>query len=171
MRSLFRNGIMFLSMAMLIFTFVGCNKNDSSKQNESNKQSTERAEYTNTLKDLVINKSEIGGQVKYYPFEVDGQKMQVMAVKTEDGKVRTAFDTCQVCNGSPRAYYEQDGDVVVCQNCGNRFTMSMIEEQKGGCNPIPIMPENKSETYDEIVINKEYLEQNKGLFTANWRTK
>ena len=73
--------------------------------------------------------------------------------------------------GSPRAYYEQDGDVVVCQNCGNRFTMSMIEEQKGGCNPIPIMPENKTETDDEIVIDKEYLKQNKGLFTANWRTK
>jgi len=93
----------------------------------------------------------------------------VMAVKASDGTIRTAFNTCQVCNGSPKAYYKQEGDVVVCQNCGNRFSMDMIEEQRGGCNPVPI--DEKTENDETITISKDFITQNKGLFTENWKTR
>ena len=122
-------------------------------------------------KDVVINKSEITETVKFYPAKVDNKKMEILAVKADDGTIRTAFNTCQVCNGSPRAYYKQEGDVLVCQNCGNQFSMDMIELQRGGCNPVPIYKENKIDDGTNIVISKEFIAQNKELFTNNWKTK
>ena len=56
-----------------------------------------------------------------------------------------AFNTCQVCYDSGRGYYVQEGDVLVCQNCGNRFSAEQVELIKGGCNPVPIDSENKTD--------------------------
>ncbi|NLE23734.1 MAG: DUF2318 domain-containing protein [Clostridiaceae bacterium] len=121
--------------------------------------------------DIVITKSEITQTVKFYPIKVGKINMEVMAVKASDGTIRTAFNTCQVCNGSPRAYYKQEGDMVVCQNCGNKFSMDMIEVQRGGCNPIPIMSDDKTDSGDIITISGEFIKQNKGLFTENWKSR
>lgn len=118
--------------------------------------------------DLVIPKSEVTGTVKFYPYKAGNTAMEVMAVMASDGTIRTALNTCQVCNGSPRAYYEQQGDVVVCQNCGNKFKMDMIEKEKGGCNPVPILKEDKTEDASNITISAAFLEANKGLFKV-WK--
>ena len=121
--------------------------------------------------DLVIPKSDITQTVKFFPVKAGKTKMEIMAVKASDGTIRTAFNTCQVCNGSPRAYYKQQGDVVVCQNCGNKFRMDMIEQQRGGCNPVPISKEDKTEDGTNIVIPWTYIEANSDLFTDNWKTQ
>ena len=105
--------------------------------------------------DIVITKSEITETVTFIPARVGTINMEVMAVKASDGTIRTAFNTCQVCNGS--------------QNCGNRFSMDMIEEQRGGCNPVPI--DEKTENDETITISKDFITQNKGLFTENWKTR
>ncbi len=120
--------------------------------------------------DVVINKSEISETVKFYPVKIGKKNMEILAVKASDGTIRTAFNTCQVCNGSPRAYYKQEGDILVCQNCGNKFSMDMIEQQRGGCNPIPIFGEDKTDDGTNLTISKEFIEQNKDLFTDNWKT-
>lgn len=121
--------------------------------------------------DIVINKSEITETAKFYPVKIAGKNMEILAVKAGDGTIRTAFNTCQVCNGSPRAYYKQEGDILVCQNCGNKFSMDMIEQQRGGCNPIPIYAEDKTDDGTSITISKEFISANKELFTDNWKTK
>lgn len=121
--------------------------------------------------DVIISKSEINETVKFYPIKAGSKNMEILAVKAGDGTIRTAFNTCQVCNGSPKAYYKQEGDILVCQNCGNQFSMDMIEQQRGSCNPVPIYKEDKTEEGDNIVISKAFIEQNKDLFTANWKTK
>lgn len=121
--------------------------------------------------DLVIPKGEISETVKFFPLKAGSTNMEVLAVKAPDGTIRTAFNTCQVCNGSPKAYYKQQGNVLVCQNCGNKFSMDMLEKQRGGCNPVPIMKENKTDDANNIVISKDFIEKNKDLFTANWKTK
>lgn len=120
--------------------------------------------------DLKIPISEVTEKVKYYPYTVDGTKMEVIALKAGDGTIRTALNTCQVCNNSGRGYYIQEGDVLVCQNCGNRFQADQVELIKGGCNPVPVMKENKTDDGTNIIISKEFLSQNKDLF-ANWKTK
>ncbi len=126
---------------------------------------------TSTGEDLIIAKSEITETAKFYPLKVGSTNMEVLAVKANDGSIRTAFNTCQICNGAPRAYYKQEGNVLICQNCGNRFSMDMVEKERDGCNPIPIMKENKTDDGTNIVILKDYIAQNKGLFTANWKTE
>jgi uncharacterized membrane protein len=83
-------------------------------------------------RDLVIPISEVTETAKYYPYSVDGTDMEIIALKASDGTVRTALNTCQVCYDSGRGYYVQEEDVLVCQNCGNRFSADQVEIVKGG---------------------------------------
>jgi uncharacterized membrane protein len=119
-------------------------------------------------RDLIIPLSELSPTTQFYPVEIEGTRMEVLAVQAADGTYRTAFNTCQVCYGSGRGYYKQNGNVLVCQNCGNRFRMNQVEIQSGGCNPVPIFPQNKTVDSEKIVISKEFLKQAKGIF-ARWK--
>jgi uncharacterized membrane protein len=51
--------------------------------------------------------------------------------------VRAAFNACDVCYAAKRGY-TQDGDVMVCMNCGRRFPADQINVLQGGCNPAPL---------------------------------
>lgn len=118
--------------------------------------------------DLVINTADIKEEATFFQLNVKGTNMAVMAVRAEDGTVRTAFDTCQICNGSPYAYFQQSGDKFQCQNCGNVYSRDMIEKERGGCNPVPIMEEEKTLEGEEIIIPVEVLEKNVQRF-ENWK--
>ncbi|WP_059369077.1 DUF2318 domain-containing protein [Treponema endosymbiont of Eucomonympha sp.] len=118
--------------------------------------------------DVVIPVAEITAEAAFYPADIDGTRLEVLAVKAPDGTIRTAFNTCQVCYASGRGFYRQEGSVLVCQNCRNRFRMSQVGRQSGGCNPVPILAENKTFAGDAIIIPKDFLRRSKGIF-ANWK--
>lgn len=118
---------------------------------------------------ITINKSEITSTATFIPYQAGDTKMEIIAVKAPDGTIRTAFNTCQVCFDSGRGYYKQDGDVLVCQNCGNRFNISQIEKEKNGCNPVPILEGDKKDDGKTITISADYLNQYKELF-SKWKT-
>lgn len=120
--------------------------------------------------DLVIPIVDITETAVFYPVVIDGVKLEVLAVKAPDGSIRTAFNTCQVCYDSGKGYYKQDGNKLVCQNCGNRFTMDKVEVQSGGCNPVPIFANNKTVDDENIIISGDFLTQARGIF-ANWKTE
>lgn len=120
--------------------------------------------------DLVIPKGEIGAEARFYPYKSGKVTMEVLALKAPDGTIRTALNTCQVCYGSGRGYYTQEGDVLVCNNCGNRFQARQVELIKGGCNPVPVTKEYKSETSETIVISKAFLDEASVLF-RNWKKR
>ena len=117
---------------------------------------------------LVIPKSEITGIAKFYPYKVGGTNMEVLALKASDGTIRTAFNTCQVCYSSGRGYYKLDGNVLVCQNCGNRFKPDQVEKEIGGCNPVPIFSESKNDDGQNIIISKEFLQKARVIFVS-WK--
>lgn len=119
--------------------------------------------------DLVIKTGEISETAAFYPVEIGGTRMEVVAVKAPDGTIRTAFNTCQVCYDSGRGYYKQDGGALVCQNCGNRFSMDRVEVEAGGCNPWPIFDKNKTVTDESITISYDFLKESKDIF-ANWKS-
>jgi uncharacterized membrane protein len=119
-------------------------------------------------RDLVIQTEDITENALFFPVDIDGTRIEVLAVKTQDGIIRTAFNTCQVCYASGRGYFEQVGTVLVCQNCGRRYRMNQVERQAGGCNPVPIFPENKTVTDSTITISLEYLKKAKSIF-ASWK--
>ncbi len=118
--------------------------------------------------DIVIPISSVTKQAAFYPAVINGTKLEVIAVKASDGSIRTAFNTCQVCYGSGRGYYEQEGDELICQNCGNRFGMEDVEVTKGGCNPFPITEEYKTVDSENITISKDFLTQATVIF-QNWK--
>jgi uncharacterized membrane protein len=81
--------------------------------------------------------SEINENVKFYEFNSNGVKIRFLAVKARDGSIKTAFDACDVCYKSKKGY-RQEGDYLVCNNCGRRFKIdSLGSENKnpGGCWP------------------------------------
>jgi hypothetical protein len=83
-------------------------------------------------RDLVIQVAEVTENAVFYPVDIGGTRIEVLAVRAPNGTIRTAFNTCQVCYGSGRGFYKQQGTVLVCQNCGNRFRMSQVEVRSGG---------------------------------------
>ncbi len=44
----------------------------------------------------------------------------------------------------------------------------MIEQERGGCNPVPITEDEKTVNDTQIVIPAKYLEENKDIF-SNWK--
>ncbi|MDR1616645.1 MAG: DUF2318 domain-containing protein [Syntrophomonadaceae bacterium] len=158
-------GVMvIITVIAVILIFQGCSSSSSSDENARNTNSAVAKD-----SDLVIPVSEISANAKFYPVEINGTRLEVIAVKAPDGTIRTAFNTCQVCYDSGRGYYKQDRNVLVCQNCGNRFRMDQVEVQSGGCNPVPILPENKNVSDETITISNEFLAEAKVIF-ANWKT-
>ena len=117
--------------------------------------------------DIVIPIKNVTETATFYPASINGTDLEVIAVKAPDGTIRTAFNTCQVCYSSGRGYYEQEGDQLICQNCGNRFGMSDVEVTRGGCNPVPITSEYKEVSEDTITIRKDFLTEATVIF-ANW---
>lgn len=79
---------------------------------------------------LTIKTDDLSEDAAFYPIEVDGTEMEVIAVKDAEGIVRTAFNTCQICYDSGNGYYKQEGDKLVCQNCGNSFAWIRSEKQQ-----------------------------------------
>ena len=94
--------------------------------------------------------------------------MEVIAVKDSDGTIRTAFNTCQICYDSGKGYYKQEGNKLVCQNCGNSFTMDQVGIISGGCNPWPILDEDRTVSDEEIQISYEFLKSSGDIF-ENWK--
>ena len=163
-RVTWRTGAVMLVM-ILALVLTGCSAGGQNAAGNANgAQKIEKGE------SLVIPVSEISQTAKFYPVTVDGTAVEVLAVKAPDGTIRTAFNTCQVCYGSGRGYYKQQGDKLVCQNCGNQFAASRVEVEAGGCNPWPIFPDNKIVTEESVTISYDFLKESKEIF-ANWKTK
>lgn len=88
--------------------------------------------------DVTIPVAELAdGQAKYYSYDAGGVEVKYFVMKSADGEYRAAFDACDVCYANKKGYTQQ-GDVMVCNNCGQQFDSTQINEQRGGCNPSPI---------------------------------
>ncbi len=87
--------------------------------------------------DLVVPLQELdAGKLKRFGVVMDGRTVRFLAMKTADGKYRTAVDACEMCGAFGYVQDEKSGNLI-CLNCGaeiNPLTMG----HKGGCNPIPL---------------------------------
>ena len=92
---------------------------------------------------------------------MDGnQTIRYFILKSSDGIIRAAFDACDVCWPAGKGYY-QDGDYMVCRNCGRRFASVLVNEVQGGCNPAPL---NRSIQNDKVVIQIKDIQEGRQYF-------
>ena len=156
-----------LTAALLL---VGCAAADGQKDDVTKPVNTDAPAQTQAgdTDDLTINVSELSGTPEFFATEVNGTQMEIVALVASDGTVRTAFNTCQVCYSSGRGYYEAEGDELVCQNCGNRFTGDAVGVESGGCNPVPITEKNRTLQDGVITIPGALLNEASAIF-KNWK--
>jgi uncharacterized membrane protein len=100
------------------------------------------------------------GAAKFFSYDVAGVEVKYFVVKSSDGEIRAAFDACDVCFAEKRGY-EQQGDEMVCNNCGRRFPSVSINVEQGGCNPSPL---DRQIVGDELVIDAAAIEAGARFF-------
>ena len=96
----------------------------------------------------------------HYTYMHKGQPIEFFVLKSQDGIVRAAFNACDVCYDS-RKGYTQDGDHMVCNNCGRRFPADQINVVHGGCNPSPL---TRVVEGDDLVIEVEEIVKGEDYF-------
>ena len=101
------------------------------------------------------------GQAQFFSY-VDGDEITIkyFVLKSSDGVIRAAFDACDVCWRAGKGYY-QNGDVMVCRNCGRTFASILVNEVKGGCNPAPL---TRNVADGRVVIQIEDILEGKQYF-------
>ena len=77
------------------------------------------------------------GEARHFQHVAGEITIKYFVLRSSDGTIRAAFDACDVCWPAGKGYY-QDGDYMVCRNCGRRFASVLVNEVKGGCNPAPL---------------------------------
>ena len=100
------------------------------------------------------------GQARHFDFKGGKHTIRYFIIKSSDGVIRAAFDACDVCWPSGKGYY-QEGDKMVCRNCGRKFASVLVNEVKGGCNPAPL---NREVQGDKLVIKIEDIAKGKQYF-------
>ena len=74
------------------------------------------------------------GGLHRFGLAIGGRVVRFLVVKTNDGKLRTTLDACEICGPSG---YVQEGAQLICLNCGAEINPQTLG-LSGGCNPIPL---------------------------------
>ena len=88
------------------------------------------------------------GKARHFEHVAGDFRIKYFVLKSSDGVIRAAFDACDVCWPAGKGYY-QEGDHMVCRNCGRRFASVLVNEVKGGCNPAPL---NRKVANGKVII-------------------
>jgi high-affinity iron transporter len=70
----------------------------------------------------------------FYTADLDGSVIRFLVIHKQNGDYAAALDACQICG---TAGYRQEGQSVICRNCGASIYIPSIG-QSGGCNPISV---------------------------------
>jgi uncharacterized membrane protein len=100
------------------------------------------------------------GRARHFDHVSGEHTVRYFIIKSSDGILRAAFDACDVCWPAGKGYY-QEGDHMVCRNCGRRFASVLVNEVQGGCNPAPL---NRKLEDGKLVIQIKDIQQGKKYF-------
>ncbi|MGA7855004.1 MAG: Fe-S-containing protein [Candidatus Acidiferrales bacterium] len=70
----------------------------------------------------------------FYKADVNNTVIRFLVIHKQNGDYAVALDACQICG---TAGYRQEGQTVICRNCGAAIYIPSIG-QSGGCNPISV---------------------------------
>ena len=94
------------------------------------------------------------GKARHFNFKISpSQSIRFFVIKSSDGVIRAAFDACEVCYRAKKGYAQQ-GDNMVCLNCGMKFKSVKVNEVTGGCNPSAL---KRTVEDGKVIINQQDL--------------
>lgn len=102
------------------------------------------------------------GQAQYFRYQGQAGPVKFFVVKSHDGVIRAAYDSCDVCYREGLGY-RQEGDDMVCNNCDQHFRTDLVNVRKGGCNPAPL---KRRQVNEEIVIRAADIERGARYFAV-----
>ena len=97
----------------------------SFKPNRYSKVKIENGEIKLSIKKM------LNGKPQYYKQEINGKDIKFFVLMDNEGVVRVAFDACDQCYPEKKGY-RQEGDYMICNNCGQQFHESKINVKKEG---------------------------------------
>lgn len=103
---------------------------------------------------------------RFFTYQTENGKVGLLAVKDSTNTARVALDTCQVCNGSPKAYFLEKDGVLQCQNCGNTFSYDIVGDTSQGCEPMPMDSTSWYVDGDTLSVDEAALENVAPLFST-----
>lgn len=164
---------MMAVLALIVVLFVpkdtdkGNNSASVIGKNEAgaSAQTTGNAAEINEEGNLVIYADRLSSEQISFIRTSENSRIELLARLGDDGTVRAALGTCQSCNGSPRAFYTQEGRELKCNNCGLTFPISVLDSPGGGCHPIMLNEEIMQFEGNNLVIDLEGLSGYEYLFS------
>jgi uncharacterized membrane protein len=112
-------------------------------------------------RDIRIALSDLSGTAKFFDYKTaDNRPMRFFVLKSSDGVYRAALDACDTCYHAKKGYH-QEGDDMVCNNCGLHFHSAQINEVHGGCNPVGLP---RAIEGNQLVIKASELDGRAGYF-------
>jgi uncharacterized membrane protein len=111
--------------------------------------------------DIRIPLAEVSSTAKFYDYTLaDNRKLRFFVLKSSDGVYRAALDACDTCYHAKKGYH-QEGDDMVCNNCGLHFHSAQVNEVHGGCNPVGLPRQIEGDT---LVIKASDLQARQQYF-------
>jgi len=112
-------------------------------------------------RDIRITLSDLSSTAKFFDYKLSNNKpVRFFVMKSADGVYRAAMDACDTCYHAKKGYH-QEGDEMICNNCGLHFKSSQINEVHGGCNPVGLP---RTIEGNQLVIKGSELESRGGYF-------
>jgi len=96
-----------------------------------------------------------GNTATYFVYSAGGKEIKFLVLRASDGTIRAALDACQACYHA-KLGYRQNGDTLVCNNCGMGFKSTDVGHITGGCSPIPLRNSQDGAT---LVVKAKDLEE------------
>ena len=133
--------VILAALVVSVLSACGSSNTSEKKKMETDTKNNETAVYETAVVEngeISIDTDTLTSMPMYINYDSNGTNIQLIAVKASDGTPRLSLNTCQVCNPSPKAYFKEQDGRLVCQNCGNVFTIDSVGETSGGCNPMHV---------------------------------
>lgn len=113
---------------------------------------------------LIIEESSLSSdQVSFIRIGEDSN-IELLARIGDDGHIKVALGTCQSCKGSPWAYYTQKDNLLMCNNCGLTFALSVLDAPGGGCHPMTLDSSIVKEAEGRVELSLDALRPYEFLF-------
>ncbi|MEK6742990.1 MAG: Fe-S-containing protein [Nitrospirota bacterium] len=96
-----------------------------------------------------------GSAARYFVYTTNGKDIKFFMLRASDGTVRLALDACTACNHA-KLGYRQNGETMVCNNCGMSFRSTDVGNISGGCSPIPLKNSQDGKT---LTVKAKDLEE------------